>query len=116
MKFSKSPAFRHPHCSFSRPPDGPETYPRRTRDVPHASQRLPCITLSLAMISLVALFSPQLSSLLELDRTAVSYGGQWWRLLTGHLTHWNLDHFTWDCIVFLVLGAYTERTNRTTFI
>jgi rhomboid family GlyGly-CTERM serine protease len=44
---------------------------------------------------------------LELDRAAVARG-EVWRLLTGHWTHWTLDHLLWDSLAFLVLAALCE--------
>lgn len=44
---------------------------------------------------------------LELDRAAVARG-EIWRLLTGHWTHWTLDHFLWDGLTLLVLAALCE--------
>jgi rhomboid family GlyGly-CTERM serine protease len=34
--------------------------------------------------------------------------GEWWRVLTGHFTHWNLDHAMWDVLMFVALGALCE--------
>jgi rhomboid family GlyGly-CTERM serine protease len=44
---------------------------------------------------------------LELDRAAVARG-EVWRLLTGHWTHWTLDHLLWDALTFLLLAALCE--------
>lgn len=35
--------------------------------------------------------------------------GEWWRLLTGHLTHGSLTHLVWDVALFLLLGIQAER-------
>lgn len=58
----------------------------------------------------VAMASPELTASWELNRTAVA-DGQWWRLITGHLTHWNLDHLFWDAATFLALGFVCMRRN-----
>ena len=51
----------------------------------------------------------------QYDRGAI-LGGEWWRVVTGHLTHWSLDHLFWDLIVFAVLGALNERRDRGAFL
>ena len=60
---------------------------------------------------LIALW-PGAESLLEFDRVAIAEG-DWWRWVTGHLTHFGVDHFVWDASVFAVLGVMCERRNRT---
>src|SRR5690606_26707972 len=52
--------------------------------------------------------SPALTNALQLDRTAV-IAGEWWRLFTGHLTHWNGDHLLWDAVTFLALSVVCAR-------
>jgi rhomboid family GlyGly-CTERM serine protease len=47
---------------------------------------------------------PSLTAAWELDRAAVA-GGEVWRVVTGHLTHWNGDHLFWDAATFLALGV-----------
>jgi rhomboid family GlyGly-CTERM serine protease len=44
---------------------------------------------------------------LELDRAAVARG-EVWRLLTGHWTHWTVDHLVWDSLGFVVLAVLCE--------
>jgi rhomboid family GlyGly-CTERM serine protease len=39
-----------------------------------------------------------------------------WRILTGHLVHWNADHLLWDLFALLTLGAFCELRNRRQFI
>ena len=41
---------------------------------------------------------------LQYDRAGVM-DGQWYRLLTCHLTHWSFDHLSWDVVPFLGIGA-----------
>lgn len=45
---------------------------------------------------------------LEYDRQAILHG-EVWRLLTGNLVHWSLEHFFLDVGVFLVVGLLYER-------
>jgi rhomboid family GlyGly-CTERM serine protease len=66
------------------------------------------LTFWLSMLTVGAMASPQWQSALELDRAAVG-AGQWWRVLTGHLTHWNGEHLFWDTLMFLSLGLICER-------
>ncbi len=71
-------------------------------------------TLVIAVVTLLIHACPTLSSTLQLDFKAVS-GGQWWRLLSGHLTHYDGQHLFWDLLMFVVLGAVCERQNRKLF-
>jgi rhomboid family GlyGly-CTERM serine protease len=51
---------------------------------------------------------------LQYDAAAI-LSGQWWRLLTQHLTHWDGSHLAWDVLVFLILGTVCELRNRRQF-
>jgi len=63
----------------------------------------------------VAIFAiPKLTASLQLDFNSVA-SGQWWRLLSGHLTHYDGQHLFWDLLMFVVLGAICERQNRKRF-
>jgi rhomboid family GlyGly-CTERM serine protease len=66
-----------------------------------------CPGLVVALAAL-ALITPDLTAAWELNRTAVA-GGEWWRVFTGHLTHWNLDHLFWDAATFFGLAAVCMR-------
>lgn len=33
------------------------------------------------------------------------FGGPWWSILTGHLTHWTFEQLAWDAIVFAGLAV-----------
>lgn len=59
------------------------------------------------LLALPALPAFALGSWLELDRAAVARG-EAWRLLTGHWTHWTLEHLLWDSLAFLVLATLCE--------
>ena len=76
---------------------------------------LPPVTLTVAILSLALMCSTSLSEILQFDREAVA-AGQLWRVVTGHLTHWNLDHLFWDGVVFVVLGGLCERQQHGRFI
>lgn len=41
------------------------------------------------------------------DREAIA-GGEWWRLLTGHWVHSDLQHAAWDIAALLLFGALFE--------
>ncbi|HEX6960456.1 MAG TPA: rhombosortase [Lacipirellula sp.] len=60
--------------------------------------------LAIVALAMLAHTSPQLTASWELDRTAVA-AGEWTRLVTGHLTHWNGDHLFWDAATFFALGV-----------
>jgi len=72
------------------------------------------ITLFLVGLSGLLLLLPGASAWLQFDRDAVA-AGQWWRIVSGHVTHWNFDHLFWDGAVFAVLGVLCERRNRVHF-
>jgi len=51
---------------------------------------------------------------LEYDRQAIA-AGQVWRLVTGNLVHWSIEHFLLDVGAFLVVGCMYEPTVRRTY-
>jgi rhomboid family GlyGly-CTERM serine protease len=69
------------------------------------------VTVSLAVAAVAIQWIPRWADLLQFDRQAI-LDGQWWRMLTGHLTHWNVDHLFWDLAMFVFLGAMVERQSR----
>lgn len=60
-------------------------------------------------------WATQLMTLLEYDRDAILHG-QLWRLATGNLVHWSLEHFYLDVGAFLVLGLLYERSFKRPFV
>lgn len=60
--------------------------------------------LALLGMAVVAWATPLAGEAWEYDREAI-LNGEWGRLLTGHLTHWNFDHLFWDAVTFLLLGV-----------
>lgn len=50
------------------------------------------------------------ASLWELDWRLL--GTEPWRLVTGHLVHWSVEHLVWDLAVFVGLGAACEMRSR----
>lgn len=77
-----------------------------------SSQRLSVWSLGLcgAALLLWALGPP-----LQYDRGAIA-AGQWWRAVTGHWTHWSLDHLLWDAATFAALGMLAEARHRGRFL
>lgn len=80
-----------------------------------AARRWPVVSLLLALAAGVIHFLPGAPQLLQLDR-APQAAGQWWRLMTCHLTHFSNDHLFWDLLMFMTLGAVCERIDRRRFV
>jgi rhomboid family GlyGly-CTERM serine protease len=68
-------------------------------------------TFAITVLSLIAFSIPGLASLLQFDAQEVARG-QWWRVITGHWTHYSLSHLFWDLSVFAVLGVLSETRDR----
>ncbi len=66
------------------------------------------VTILVSAMALLAWASPAITSWLQLDFMAVT-DGQWWRIWTGHLTHYDGNHLFWDLLMFAILGASCER-------
>ena len=81
----------------------------------HAGQTPRAFPAWTVLLSGCALMAFVTGHVFQYDRGAI-LSGQWWRLVTGHLTHWSLDHLFWDVIVFAVLGALNERRDRAAFL
>lgn len=71
-------------------------------------------TILVSAISLVAWAVPSLAEWLVLDFRLVGEG-QWWRIWTGHVTHYDGNHLFYDLLMFAVLGAACERAHRKRF-
>jgi rhomboid family GlyGly-CTERM serine protease len=69
--------------------------------------RFPFITLTIAAAAVAIHFIPGAATALQFDRHAAIT--QFWRLFTGHLTHFGSNHLVWDLGVWLVLGLVCER-------
>lgn len=79
------------------------------------SRRYPVVTMALCLVAAAVAAWPWLQQTLQLDVLAIQHG-ELWRFLTGHLTHWNGNHFLWDIVVFAVLGALCETRDRSLFL
>lgn len=77
-------------------------------------RRLPLLTAALTLLALATWAIPGAATALQYDRTALA-SGELWRAVTGHCTHWSIDHLTWDLIVFAVFGALVEHHSRRRF-
>jgi len=72
------------------------------------------VTAIVASLAILASVSPALGQSLELDFADVA-DGQWWRLLSGHFTHFGSDHLFWDLLMFVGLGTACERQHPRVF-
>jgi rhomboid family GlyGly-CTERM serine protease len=57
-----------------------------------------------AALSAVLFAVPGAAEALQYDRRQAGPGGEFWRLLTCHWTHWSVDHLLWNTVTFAVLG------------
>ena len=74
-------------------------------------KRFPFLTLLLAAFAVVAHVIPGLTEALQCDRDAFSRA-ELWRLVTGHFTHFGVDHLLWDVIAFVAFGSLVEFRSR----
>lgn len=71
--------------------------------------RPPFLTPLLAVFAVaIHLLPPEVAATLQFDRTALA-AGEFWRLLTAHLTHFGPSHLAWDVGVLFGLGWFCER-------
>jgi rhomboid family GlyGly-CTERM serine protease len=75
---------------------------------------LPLVTAAVAVLAIAIHTVPGAAALLEFRREAVS-AGQCWRIFSGHLTHWSVEHLVWDVAAFLILGWLCESRSRLRF-
>ncbi len=76
---------------------------------------VPYLSLILGALALPLFFLQDAGHFFQYDRTAIATG-EFWRILTGHWTHWSFDHFLWCTISFIAFGSLCERLNRRGFI
>lgn len=67
------------------------------------------LTFALVAASGVVQCFPQLHPALYFDIDGV-LKGQWWRLVSGHFVHSDLQHLLWNSVAFLVLGGMLEKS------
>ena len=72
--------------------------------------------LALALLCIGMVFLPEsLAELLEYKRDAI-IGGEWWRLWSGHFTHFTLMHAFVNCATLLLLTVLLVRVYSWTLI
>lgn len=77
--------------------------------------RWPAVSLMVSAC-VVALFAlPGMAGVCEWQRSAV-LSGEWWRFLSGHLTHTSGVNLAWNLAAFLGLGAICEFQDRRRFV
>lgn len=67
----------------------------------------PVCTLFILFLSIVTFSFPEASSFFIFDRTAI-LNGEIWRLLTGHLVHFNRTHIVYNFMAFGLVGWMIE--------
>jgi rhomboid family GlyGly-CTERM serine protease len=79
-----------------------------------APGRAAAVALLLVLPAAIFAIHPALGEALQFQRDAVA-GGELWRVVTCHWTHWSLDHLVWDALPFalLVLLAWRASPRRT---
>lgn len=70
---------------------------------------------ALSLAAVLIFLSPTATTWLEFDRDLVG-SGEWWRLLTSHLTHWSLENLFWNVAVFALLAGLCEAAGRWRFV
>jgi rhomboid family GlyGly-CTERM serine protease len=76
---------------------------------------MPCASLLLCAAAAFVFFLPSVAARLEYERGAIA-AGEIWRLLSGHWSHYSLDHFFWDVMAFGFLGIACERRSCSRFL
>jgi len=72
-------------------------------------------TTLLGLAAVVVYLAPWGNLSLEFSRRTIA-GGEIWRLLTCHWTHFSFEHFVWNLLPFVWLGALCERRDRQGFL
>ena len=67
------------------------------------------------MLAVVAWFWPGAFDLLVYDRGKI-FGGQLWRIVTGHWVHFSARHLFWNLVVLIPAGVWLERRDTTCLI
>ena len=80
-----------------------------------SARRTPCASLFLAAAAGGIFLLPGLGGQLQYDRAAIA-AGEIWRLVSGHWTHYSLDHFFWDILAFAATAVACERKSRARFL
>jgi rhomboid family GlyGly-CTERM serine protease len=75
------------------------------------SPQIPCVALVLGLAAVIVACVPTAAVALEYRR-----GGEVWRILTGHWTHFTLRHMLFDVLPFIGVGIACERKGRGRFL
>ncbi|MHB1156581.1 MAG: rhombosortase [Phycisphaerales bacterium] len=59
--------------------------------------------LLLTLIAVIVMCVPGANQTLQFSRTGIE-AGQWWRIITGHWTHFSFEHLLWDGVMFASMG------------
>ena len=65
------------------------------------------VSLLLAGFAILAFVIPGADELLQLDFNRAAEG-EWWRIITGHWTHFGASHLFWDLLMFVILAIACE--------
>ncbi len=76
-----------------------------------AARGIPILTIAVAASAVAIFILPGAANALQFDRAALTRG-EVWRAFSGHLTHFDASHLTWDLVTLLGLGSVSERTCR----
>ena len=76
--------------------------------IPKMLRKFP-VTITISLLTLVIGVAPQFAELMQLDFNAVA-DGQWWRIWTGHLAHFDREHLLWDLVMFIGIAGMCEKT------
>ncbi len=71
------------------------------------------VPVAIVLAAVIIQASPLLLNVLEYNRQAIA-SGQWWRLITCHMTHWSWHHAACDLSAFGVLWWMTGSSLRRT--
>ena len=72
--------------------------------------KIPLLTIILAGTCLVLFYNVPLTEMAVYDRKLIM-SGEIWRLLTGNLVHFSIDHLVYNFIILLVAGYLVETRN-----
>jgi len=67
----------------------------------------PFLTIFLLVGAIISYLSTEVSSFFVYDRAAI-INGEFWRLFTGHLVHFNISHLLYDLSAFSLIGWIVE--------
>lgn len=75
------------------------------------TQKIPALTISLLLVLVGFHFLMPDRSVLYFSITDIQHG-QFWRLITGHFVHADLQHLAWNGLGLALLGAMIEQHSR----